>query len=317
MPISVFSADSADSRLCAKGSALKKARKLLLPASALALSSALTVGLPATAGAATTTGAPSGYRVAFGPILTVADGTQGRSTVSCPKGTVPLGGGLFVGVVSLTTGVSSSFPTANGWTGVMNNQSGEPGLFQVAVTCARKPAHYSVVVSKPVVNPTLHRTTVTVSCPKVANPLGGGSQASGGFFANLGGSRPFQNGWRITEENATANLRTPAAVPTVKAFVVCGSLPNYRLVTGKPRTVPPLSQALVTATCPGGSVVLGGGASINAKVLGVNFSMTAPIDPTAALTGSTTREPFAWETIVNNNNEVNASTSPFAICAGR
>jgi hypothetical protein len=304
---------------------LKTTRKLLLPASALAVSSALTVGFPAAAGAATTTGAPPGYRVAFGPILTVADGTHGRSTVSCPKGTVPLGGGLFLDVESLTAGVNSSFPTANGWTGVVNNQSGEAASFQVAVTCARKPAHYSVVVSKPVANPTLHRTTVTVSCPKVAKPLGGGSQAAGGFFANLGGSRPFQNGWRITEENATATFRAPAAVPTVKAFAVCGSIPNYRLVTGKPKTVQPLSQAIVAATCPGGSVVLGGGASINARVLGVNFSMTAPIDPTAALTGSitssmtssTTREPFAWETIVNNNNEVNASTAPYAICAGR
>jgi hypothetical protein len=217
----------------------------------------------------------------------------------------------------LTAGISSSFPTAHGWTGVVNNESGESVSFEAAVTCARKPAHYSVVVSKPVANPTLHRTTVTVSCPKAAKPLGGGSQSTGGLFVNLGGSRPFQNGWRITQENATANLRMVATPPTVKAFAVCGSLPNYRLVTGKPMTVQPLSQALVAASCAGGSVVLGGGASINTKVSGVNFNLTGPVDPTAASTASAIRPPIAWETIVNNNNEVNASTAPFAICAGR
>ena len=295
------------------------ARKFLLPASALAVTGALAVGFPAAAGAATAASAPPGYRVVFGPDLTIADGTQGRSTVHCPNGTVPLGGGIFVDAVSLTAGVSSSFPTANGWTGLVNNESGQTGSFLVAVACANKPAHYSVVTSKPAANPSEHRTTVTVSCPKTAKPLGGGSQSTGGLFSNLGGSRPFQNGWRITQENATANIVAEAtAGPTVKAFAVCGSVPGYRVVTQKPTTVHMLSQAMLTASCPAGSVVIGGGAAINTKVLGVNFNMSGPIDPTAetVVNRSTTRPPFGWSTIVNNNNEVDATAAPFAICAG-
>jgi hypothetical protein len=307
-------------------------RKLLLPGLALAATGALTVGLPTTAGATSRASAsPPGYRVALGPILTVADGAQARSTAHCPKGTVPFGGGLFSDAVSLTAGVNSSFPTANGWTAVINNGSGETAAFQVAVTCARKPVHYSVVKSKPATNSFGRRTAVTVSCPKTAKPLGGGSQSNGSLFVNLAGSRPFQNGWRITEENATATLQIrPAAATTVQAVAVCGSVPNYRLVTGKPRTVQPLSQAILTAACPVGSVVLGGGASINTKVLGVNFNLTAPIDPTAAIVKSDVKSgvtsgvesgsalrPFGWETVINNNNEVTATSAPYAICAGR
>ena len=257
--------------------------------------------------------------MALGPIITVADGTQGRSTAHCPNGTVPLGGGIFVDAVSLTAGVSSSFPTANGWTGVVNNESGASGSMLVAVACAQKPAHYSIVTTKPVANPSLHRTTVTASCPSSAKPLGGGSQSSAGFFVSLGGSRPFQNGWRITEENATANITArTVSNPTVKAFAICGSVPGYRLVTQKLTTVQPLSQASLTANCPTGTVVLGGGASINSKVLGVNFNSSGPIDPTAAapVNGSPTRPPFGWNTVINNNNEVAATAAPFAICAG-
>jgi hypothetical protein len=292
----------------------------LLPASALAVTGALTIGTPATAGAANATAKPPGYRVFFGPNVTVADGMQGHSTVHCPKGTVPLGGGIFVDAVSLTAGVNSSFPTANGWTGVVNNLSGESGSMEVAVACARKPAHYAIVASKPVSTPSPHRTTVTVSCPNSAKPLGGGSQSNGSTSVYLGASRPFQNGWRITEENSTATLasRVIEPVPTARAFAVCGSVAGYRLVTAKPTTVLPVSQAVVSANCPSGSVVLGGGAAVNTSGLGVNLNMTAPIDPTAlaVLKGSTPRPPFAWQTTVNNNNEIDATAAPFAICAG-
>jgi hypothetical protein len=295
-------------------------RKFLLRASALAVTGALTIVLPATADAGPIpAAAPAGYRVALGQIVTVADGMQGRSTAHCPKGTVPLGGGVFVNAVSLTAGVNSSFPTANGWTAIVNNESGQSGSMLVAVACANKPAHYSVVTSKLVANPSEHRTTVTVSCPSSAKPLGGGSQSTGGPFVALGGSRPFHNGWRITEENPLASLTVGGmSGPTVKAFAICGSVAGYRVVTSKPQTVLPLSQATLTASCPAGNVVLGGGASINTNVFGVNFNLTAPIDPTALSRRnvSTAMSPFAWQTVVNNNNEVNASASPFAICAG-
>ena len=220
--------------------------------------------------------------------------------------------------VSLTAGVNSSFPTTNGWTGIVNNSSGETGSFLVAVACANRPPHYSVVSSKPVNTPSPHRTTVTVSCPKSAKPLGGGSQSNGSTSVYLGASRPFQNGWRITEENSTATLATRVIEPgpTVKAFVVCGTVPGYRLLTGKARAVLPLSQAMLTANCPSGSVIIGGGAGVNTSNLGVNLNMTGPIDPTAEAVLNGPRPPFGWNTIVNNNNEVAATASPFAICAG-
>lgn len=133
--------------------------------------------------------------------------------------------------VSLTAGVNSSFPTTNGWTGLVNNSSGETGSF-------------------------------------------------------------------------------------LKACVVCGTVPGYRLLTGKARAVLPLSQAMLTANCPSGSVIIGGGAGVNTSNLGVNLNMTGPIDPTAEAVLNGPRPSFGWNTIVNNNNEVAATASPFAICAG-
>jgi hypothetical protein len=227
---------------------------------------------------------------------------------------------MFVDAVSLAVTVNSSFPTQNGWTVVVNNSSGASDAFRVAVTCTAKPAHYVIVSSKPVGTPSPHRTTVSTSCPTSTKPLGGGALSNGSTSVDLGGSRPFRNGWRITEENLTATLasRVTEPGPTVKAFAVCGSVPGYRLVTGNGQTVLPTSQATVTATCPTGSVVLGGGASVTTSSIGVNFNASGPDEQTVVTANSLPRSSriFAWQTIVNDNNEVPATAAPFAICAG-
>src|SRR4051812_35068322 len=276
---------------------------------ALAGFGALSMGFPAPASAAPM---PAGYTVAFSTQVTAADGTHTRAVAHCPKGTVPFGGGAFAFAPGLTAGLASSFPTANGWAVEMNNASGDTIFYDSAVTCGRKPAHYSVVTSRPVPNPVGRRTTAVVSCPKVAKPLGGGGQsASKGLFANLGATGPVKSGWRVEESNATASA------PTVKVFVICGSVAGYRQVTGPAVNLPANTQSHVAASCPLRGAQLSGGVAEMTNSVGGNVNSTGPVN-TPVMTQPTDGTVFfpQWSALVNNATGVDVTATPFAVCAG-
>src|SRR4051794_20886987 len=135
---------------------------------ALAGAAALLLASTPTAGARP----PRGYIDLESLAFAIPAGQQGPVEVPCNPRTVPLGGGVLVVSGSLGANVNSSFPTATGWKGEVNNASGSQLLAAAFVLCARPPAGYTLVQAS-VPNRVETQSTAVASCPLGTLPLGG------------------------------------------------------------------------------------------------------------------------------------------------
>jgi hypothetical protein len=170
---------------------------------------------------------PRGYTVVNSATLLAPNGVQTRGIVNCPAGLVPLGGGVFIQSFSTLANVNSSFPSFTSWVGDVNNASGADTTFHVQVICASAPRNYAVVQGDLTRNPSGFQTTALATCPAHSKPLGGGGLSdSGALFININSTLPEGRAWRVDENNATGSDAN------VAAFVVCGKVNGYTVVTG-------------------------------------------------------------------------------------
>jgi hypothetical protein len=286
----------------------------LLPALVLGGAGALALGLPANAApmsssattvhtrpmpkAAITAQTPTLFTV-IGTDITVSSETQARITATCPKGTVPFGGGVFTNSGDLLVNVNDSFPSGPGWIGDLNNGSSSSVDASAVVMCGHKPAHYTVVKGNTVRNPSGTHVVATAKCPTGSKPLGGGASAgSRSIFTNMAATFPQGKAWRVDENNASAggDKLTP--------FAICGQVPGYQVVIGPAQNLMAEEDVLTTADCPSGLIPISGGGFASTSSVGVNLNETAP--------GETAGE---WISFFNNDSGVNFTGSSVAVCA--
>jgi hypothetical protein len=254
--------------------------------------------LPGPAPAVSTDSVPPGYTQVHSGLLPAADQAQTRGSATCPAGTVPLGGGVFVLSQSTLANVNSSFPTANGWIADVNNASGAATSFEVSVICGLQPKHYSIVQSDQVLNPAASHTTGAATCPIGSKPLGGGALSnSSSTFVNLNSTFPKGSSWRVAENNSTTTDKS------FSVFAVCGKLAGYQVLQGLDLPTPGGAQSLVSVTCPDSQLAISGGALSSSSSIGVN------------LNGSTI-DGRNWNSWINNSTAVNATARPIVVCAG-
>jgi hypothetical protein len=109
------------------------------------------------------------------------------------------------------------------------------------------------------------------SCPTGSKPLGGGGFSDSGLTAvTTSGSFPVPTGWVVSERNAGATASR------LTAFVVCGKVSGYRLVS-LPVSVLSDGLTLGGSMCPGTKVVLGGGTFTSQPGLAIDLYSTFPI----------------------------------------
>jgi len=242
---------------------------------------------------------PAGYRVVISPQLPSPNGSESRGIVSCPTGTVPLGGGAIAQSPSIRANVSSSFPSGRTWVGDVKNGSGTATTFQVEVICAKRPKGYRQVESRIVSNPAGTQSKAVATCPSGTMPLGGGGfTSSEGTDANMNGTAPKGRTWVVRENNEGT---TDA---TIGAVAVCGKLHGYRVVKGKPFSVIHGLEAGSFASCPAPTVPISGGVFSGSKSVFVNFAGSFP-------TG------HEWDAFVNNSTEGDISSSAVVVCASQ
>jgi hypothetical protein len=250
--------------------------------------------LPSTA----TAKPPRGYEVVISPVMTSPHFREVRGSVTCPAGTVPLGGGSFVQSSSTQVAIASTFPTANGWITDVDNESGNDTSFDVRATCARKPPNYAVVESAPVVVPAGGHGSAFAVCPKGSRALGGGGfWDTSGTELTLASSFPGPATWDVSGNNTTL------LASRLSAFVVCGKLRGYQLVFGFTSLLD-VGQTAVTNTCFAPRVPLSGGAFVDSTSTLVTLNSTAAA-------GSTD-----WTSWINNGSAFGVNVEPFVVCAG-
>ena len=166
-----------------------------------------------------------------------------------------------------------------------------------SVQPAAKLKSYSIVHSGSLAAPALTHTHAKTTCPAGTKPLGGGAViASGSLSVNLAGSYPSSSGWAADVNN---QLGTPT---TVDVYVICAKKPaGYKLVTAS-TSAPGNTQTPVTATCPTGTKILGGGGFTSSTTLLVNLNTTFPDSATS------------WSVALNNSGVPSTTASAVAVC---
>jgi hypothetical protein len=232
---------------------------LATSATSAALASSDPTAAPPSIGTASAVKTPPLYAVAQSAPISAPSGTQTAGTVSCPAGTVVLGGGALVAASSPATTLASSYPMSNGggWVAAVNNTSGTAQSFTVQAVCAKRPRHYAVLASGPLSVHAGSAAAAALPCPDAQRPFGGGAQ-SGSSSVAVGLQDTFPqrefNAWEVDVNNNTS------ADQSFRVFVICARPPRtYNVAMGTITPLPPGSQRQVTATCPTGRP-LGGGA---------------------------------------------------------
>jgi hypothetical protein len=242
---------------------------------------------------------PAGYRVVVSPQLPSPNGSDSRGSVSCPTGTVPLGGGVIAQSPSDLANVASSFPSGRKWFGDVKNASGAATTFQVEAICAKRPKGYSVVRGPNTTNPSGSQTRAVATCPNGALPLGGGGiSIDFNVFVNTHSTGPNGRTWAIKQNNAGPNTNS------LNAVAVCGKMNGYRVVKGVPFTIPAAGQKGASAVCTGRSVPMSGGVRSPSTSVAVNIGGMIPSGD-------------RWDSFVTNNTGFPQTATPIVVCAMR
>lgn len=126
---------------------------------------------------------------------------------------------------------------------------------------------------------------------------GGVLSSSGSIFVNVGATINSTRGWVARENNASSGGGV------INAFAICGKIAGYATVVGVTVPNPASTQTFSFATCPAGSVVIGGGTNTNSTSVGVNVnsSIVSGLD---------------WHSDENNATAVGFLVLTEVICAG-
>jgi hypothetical protein len=162
------------------------------------------------------------YSNQYGTAVSVPAHGSTQATVTCPAGTVALGGGWYNTGGNDTDSNGASAPLGtNGWRSFPSSANAYGATGDAAVVCAAEPAGWAQVHSSYVANPSKTATSVSVSCPKHTKVLGGGDfNTSGSPLVNIGVTSSFSDleGWTTVENNASSSSES------VDAWAVCAKI---------------------------------------------------------------------------------------------
>jgi hypothetical protein len=248
--------------------------------------------------------APAGY-VEVSTLLHAPGGQQTIAAVTCPMGTVALGGG----VASYSPyGLAGTYPLAGGagWVAVVNYPNSVVyNPFGIYALCAKKPAGYKIVEAAGVVVSPGGSRGDAAFCPTGAKVLGGGASIDSVWpTVALQSSYPYQSSSNYAWGISVANASTSGV--SEHAWAICGKkVKGWKLVVGTGVNVNAGNQGGADVTCPGTSVVLGGGATSSSGNAGATLYLSAPY---TSLHG--------WQGNGFNGSPVAEQITPYAICAG-
>jgi large repetitive protein len=283
----------------------------LRPVAVIALTTAalITVWLVAAGSSAQAQGV-SGYTEVTGASVTVPGFTSATGSATCPTGDVVLSGGYMllggnmVVAASAPVDAKGSIST-NTWTVTgFDNGDGQGSFTPYAICVSSSIAGYSEA-SKAQSVAAASSAQLTQTCP-TGSVITGGGFAAGSTAPVINESDPTSSSnvsrttWTVFVDNTGART-----VQSVTTFVVCVS----NTISGYSEQLAQSSTAgIVSATCPSGSLVIGGGVS-------------APGPPNTSLDAPVVQNPAGGFVVSNTSWSVDAASTgggvigSIAICA--
>jgi hypothetical protein len=251
--------------------------------------------------------APKGYTIVNSAPFVATAGTQTFGFVTCPGTEQPAGGGAIVQSQGLALNINSSFPAENAWRVFVDNSTTQDFNFTVYEVCIAKSASYTVATTT-ADTVTDSTQSAAADCPAGTTVLGGGALAAS-FTTDVGinSSVPNQLGGNQTAWRAAISTGdSPSSTFTV--YAICRAKPaGYSIQFGPSGVAAGFAQTIVSATCPGASLPIGGG----------GFTAFASTD-TAIQMNSTLPEPNenGWAIAENNDSAIGRTLDAAVICAG-
>jgi hypothetical protein len=244
---------------------------------------------------------PAGYVVARSASIPLPSQTQTRGVVTCPAGTKPVSGGALEDTGDLNINISSSYPNkTRGWVVRMNNGSLDDSSMTVWAVCVHRPTTNFTVVTTQWVAFKDRPDGTSVNCPSGVVVGGGVLMAAHATSVNVNSSYPpSTTAWSVIVNNDSPHD------DYFFVYAVCRNTEprGYSIQQGAPTNVPVGSDTLVSASCPGAAVPLGGGVSDGgAEYRGANLNSSYP-------------DGQAWSNHYNNVG-TDAPVTPYVICAG-
>ncbi len=230
---------------------------------------------------------------------TATPGQQLMST-SCTSGYLT-GGGLQLKDSDLADNIGTSSPFDGSWVTQVSDETSHDAPMTAYAVCVKKVAKYSQVRTT-FDNPAGAQTQVTATCPGKTVVLDGGVTNNASDLPDgvtLNSSFPLNSKeWIGYINNASSEDES------VSAWAVCAKKPTgYHIEVGKGTTVPPMTQASDTATCPSGTLAVGGGGLSHSSSTAVSVNSTYPDGVTA------------WRATDNNRSAYSTTVVSYAICA--
>ncbi len=263
------------------------------------------VGKGAAPAALATPSKPSGYKVVISSLIAAAAGQQTHGSVACPttkRGvqTEPTGGGAVISGTDTNMNINSSYPFGTAWDVDVNNASANNGSFDVYAVCSLPTKGYTVATASFAGSAGM-QSHGDATCPSGTKVLGGGAfSSSGNTSDNINSSYPSDaSNWVVDMNNASG------ANSGFNVYAVCSKYPaktGYQIVYSASVTNAPQAQTLATATCPSGTVPLGGG--------GLSSSISTNVSLNSTLPNGT-----SWSSYEDNNSTNNETITASAICA--
>jgi len=164
----------------------------------------------------------SNYSLAIGSTVTIPTSSQVQSVVTCPAGTVSLGGGFFNDATADTYGAAASAPYGTGgWRTYLDAGPNGSTTGEADAVCATQPAGWVQRYSSYVTNGINTATTATANCPTGTEVLGGGSfnsSVSPLVMIGLTDSLSSLTGWHTAENNNSSSSES------VDAWGICANV---------------------------------------------------------------------------------------------
>jgi hypothetical protein len=220
----------------------------------------------------------------------------------CPMGTVVWGGGvrIYSGMPPVTIGSSFWNGQAPGaWVGTVGTSSTNVNFLLVAL-CANKPSGYKLV-TKTIDDPAGAMTSGTVTCPT------GSVLLSGGLATSADTANVYQLTAAPTSNRAFhgVQINQNSLDEPFHLYALCASKPPAYTRVARTVSIPVGMDFPVDATCPSGTVVIGGGYS--------ESPLSAKVDVFAESRLPT--YPRIWEAIAYNETPSAVTLTGVAICA--
>lgn len=265
----------------------------------------ITKTAPARGSSPSVLGMPKGYTVVNSGALVAVNGMQTAGSVTCPGTKQPSGGGVVVLSDALTTSVNSSYPQGQRWDVYVNNTSGSDTYFYVYAVCLAKAAGYTVVTTTDTVTDSTQ--SAAADCPAHTTVLGGGA-LSHTFSTGVAINSTVPN--QLTGNHTAWRVAMTSSDSTTSGFTVyaiCRGKPaGYSIQFGVGVDNTAGAQDVATVSCPGSSVVIGGG----------GFTGFASTDTALNMNSTWPRADYSWGVAENNGGTIDRSLYAAAICAG-